>query len=413
MKILNFGSANIDYVYSVPHFVRKGETLHSSKLELFPGGKGLNQSIAIAKAGAKVFHAGCVGTGGDVLLDVLCENGVDVSYIRRVEEKNGHAIIQVTEDAENSIFLYSGSNVMITEEQIENVLCDFGEGDILLLQNEINSIDYIIAAAHKKGMIVILNPSPIDEHILTLDYSMIEYLILNEIEAKDITGARDYESALSIFREKHPHMKIMLTLGKHGCIYQDENQRVYHPVFETNAVDTTAAGDTFTGYFVRGISMEIRIEETLKIASCAAAISVSRKGASTSIPLFQEVQENLKILKTKENNTCLEQFLRQLDEYINSNISTATLEGLAKVFGYSKVYTSGLIKKYTSLGYKQYLHKKRLEKAVDLLLNSSLSIAEIIKLCGYENTSYFRKIFKEVYNVNPYEYRKRRVSRND
>ena len=83
------------------------------------------------------------------------------------------------------------------------------------------------------------------------------------------------------------------------------------------------------------------------------------------------------------------------------------------MFGYSKVYTSGLIKKFTSLGYKQYLHKKRLEKAVDLLLNSPLSIAEIIKLCGYENTSYFRKIFKEAYNVNPYEYRQRRVSRND
>lgn len=102
---------------------------------------------------------------------------------------------------------------MITEEQIENVLCDFGEGDILLLQNEINSIDYIIAAAHKKGMIVILNPSPIDERVLTLDYSMIDYLILNEIEAKDITGAQDYENALSIFREKHPHIRIMLTFG--------------------------------------------------------------------------------------------------------------------------------------------------------------------------------------------------------
>ena len=122
MKILNFGTCNIDYVYSLTHIVRAGETLHSGGFNIFPGGKGLNQSIALARSGAQVFHAGCVGSDGDLLTDILSENGVDITHIKRVSDKNGHAIIQVSADGENSIFLHSGSNVMITKSDVDNTL---------------------------------------------------------------------------------------------------------------------------------------------------------------------------------------------------------------------------------------------------------------------------------------------------
>ena len=152
MKILNFGSCNIDYVYSVDHIVLPGETITSGRMEIFPGGKGLNQSIAISRAGSKIYHAGCIGADGEWLCSLLKDNGADVSRLKKTEEKNGHAIIQVSETGENSIFLYPGSNRMLTEEYVESVLDGFGSGDILVLQNETNLIDYIICQAHTRKM---------------------------------------------------------------------------------------------------------------------------------------------------------------------------------------------------------------------------------------------------------------------
>ena len=173
MKILNFGSCNIDYVYSMDHIVKVGETQTTYSLETFSGGKGLNQSIALARAGAEVYHAGCIGNDGEMLLDILNESGVDTSFVKKVDEKNGHAIIQVSAKGENSIFLYPGSNNMVTTEFIDEVLSHFGEGDILLLQNEISNLTYIIEKAYKKKMCIILNPSPINEVIEKIDFNMI------------------------------------------------------------------------------------------------------------------------------------------------------------------------------------------------------------------------------------------------
>lgn len=150
MKILNFGSCNIDFVYNLDHIVAIGETETSNSMQVFPGGKGLNQSVALAKAGMEVYHAGCIGTDGEMLTAVLESNGVDISNIKKVDEKTGHAIIQVSNKGDNSIFLYSGSNAKITEEFVDEVLDKFQKGDMLLLQNEINKIDYIIEKAYKK-----------------------------------------------------------------------------------------------------------------------------------------------------------------------------------------------------------------------------------------------------------------------
>ncbi len=300
MKILNFGSCNLDYVYSLDHIVKVGETETTHKLETFPGGKGLNQSIALARAGVEVYHAGCVGIDGNMLVDTLKESGVDVSYIQTVDVKNGHAVIQVSSEGENSIFLYPGSNEMITELYVDTVLADFEKGDIILLQNEINNVDYIIDKAYAKGLLIVLNPSPFNEKISKVDLNKITYLVLNEVEAKEYCGYDEPKGIVTYFKNNYPDLRVMLTLGSKGCLYADKDREAGHPVYEVTAVDTTAAGDTFTGYFISGISRGQEIETVLKYASAAAAISVSREGAAPSIPEIEYVLRHIDDMKVKK-----------------------------------------------------------------------------------------------------------------
>ena len=289
MKILNFGSCNIDFVYNLDHIVAIGETETSNSMQVFPGGKGLNQSVALAKAGMEVYHAGCIGTDGEMLTDVLESNGADISNIKKVDEKTGHAVIQVSRNGDNSIFLYSGSNAKITEEFVDEVLDKFQKGDMLLLQNEINKIDYIIEKAYKKGMCIIFNPSPYNDEIKNLDFNMLSYIIINEVEMSEFTQCDNPKDGLKYFAKNYPKLKIIITLGSEGSIYSDTEKVVFQPSFKVNAIDTTAAGDTFTGYFFAQTAMGNTVEKSLKIASVASAIAVSRKGASVSIPMLNEV----------------------------------------------------------------------------------------------------------------------------
>jgi len=291
MKIVNFGSCNIDYVYSLDHIVNVGETETTNKLETFAGGKGLNQSIAIARAGAKVYHAGCIGEDGETLRNIMSESGVDLSYIKNTTAKNGHAIIQVSDKGENSIFIYPGSNSEVSKDYIDRVLEDFEKGDILLLQNEISNINYIIEKAYEKQMCIIFNPSPINQKIYEVDFNKLSYVILNEIEAKAISGNENAEECLSFFSENYPKLKVMLTLGGKGSVYFDNENKISQAAFLVDAVDTTGAGDTFTGYFVAGISKNENYEDILKKASAASAIAVSRMGAAPSIPEIDEVEK--------------------------------------------------------------------------------------------------------------------------
>ena len=296
MKILNFGSLNIDYVYSVDHFVRPGETLSSDKMEIFCGGKGLNQSIALARAGANVYHAGVVGRkDGKNLIDILAENNVNTEFIKVHDAQSGHALIQVDSSGQNCILLYGGTNQMMDKEHIDFVFEHFSEGDFILLQNEINMLDYIMKKAHNKGMVIVLNPSPMKSNILDLPLENVDYLMLNEVEASDLCGRESVEYMLDALRIKLPNTKIILTLGKEGAIYSDGDVRLKQGIYRVSAVDTTAAGDTFTGYFIASI-LNKSPEESLRIASMASAIAVSRKGAEASIPKLQEVlASNLKV----------------------------------------------------------------------------------------------------------------------
>lgn len=408
MKILNFGSCNIDYVYSLDHIVRPGETEATSALEIFPGGKGLNQSIAIARAGASVFHAGCIGEDGGMLRELLASCGVDTSYLVSVPGKNGHAVIQLSCKGENSIFLFGGSNEKITEELCDEVLRNFGSGDILLLQNEISCLSYIIDSAQKRGLCIILNPSPLDDALRALDLSKLSYLILNEVEAADLSGSDTAEGALAFFRCRYPDLRVVLTLGERGSVYADAEGELYQPAFLAEVVDTTAAGDTFTGYFVAGLASGAPLSETLRLASAAAAVAVTGKGAAPSIPTRERVLSLLPALRPMKGEAKDERLRRLIESYIGEELRGASLTGLAEHLGYSTVHTGYLCRHLLGVSFSAALAEARCRAAAALLLEDGLSVGEIIRAVGYENESFFRRLFRERYGVTPKKYRQRK-----
>lgn len=289
-KILNFGSMNLDYVYAVESFVRPGETLAVKKLDVNCGGKGLNQSVAAARAGGEVYHAGAAGNGGEMLLDFLTESGVDTAYVKKVPCQNGHAIIQVDASGGNCILLYSGSNGMISEECIDEVLENFGEGDYLMAQNEISCVPYLLKRARERGMTVVFNPSPVTNDIDTYPLDCVSLFLVNEIEGKTLAACSDEEKIPEIIYEKYG-ASVVLTLGERGSIYYDGKNTYRAEIYKTKAVDTTGAGDTFTGYFVASLCLGLSPSDAMKRASVAAGISVSRSGAAVSIPSADEVDK--------------------------------------------------------------------------------------------------------------------------
>ena len=290
MRILSFGSLNIDNVYQVDHFVQPGETMSSLSLKKHSGGKGLNQSIALARAGAKVHHAGAIGQGdGEFLKAILQDSGVDTTYLlEREDVLTGHAIIQVDKAGENCIILHGGANQTISSKEAEEIISNFDEGDFIVLQNEISSLGDIIEHAHKKGMRIVLNPSPFNEKILELPLQHVEYFILNEIEAAGLTSKSD-DKYLENLAEKFPNAKFVLTLGSQGSCYWDREQSYTQDIYKVKAVDTTGAGDTYTGYFFASLANGKSVPEALDLASKASAIAVTGEGAEPSIPILDKV----------------------------------------------------------------------------------------------------------------------------
>lgn len=293
MKILNFGSCNIDYVYSVKNIVRPGETIRASGLCKYPGGKGLNQSIALARAGAEVYHAGCVGRDDDILRKILNESGVNTDYLRVAEDHTGQAIIQVEDSGENSIVLYNGANFCVDKAYVDEVLGNFSEGDILVLQNEISNVPYIVKRGKEKGMKIFLNPSPFNEVISEIDLDDIYCIILNETEAESF-GFTDFFREV---KDKHPKLRVVLTLGSKGSVYTFRDECIRQTAYKVNDVDTTAAGDTFTGYFISAYA-DGNIQNAMLLASTAAGIAASRSGAAPSIPCMDEVIKASKSFKS-------------------------------------------------------------------------------------------------------------------
>ena len=293
MRVLNIGSLNIDYVYTVDHIILPGETEATGSRSIFLGGKGMNQSCALAKAGVEVYHGGMIGEDGRMFLNACREYGVDDRFIRIVDGPSGHTVIQIDRDAQNSILLYGGANQKLTGEFVDEVLGHFGPGDILLLQNEVNLLPYIVDQAYGKGMQIALNPSPFNEKLKAVDMKKIGIFLLNEVEGFQLTGEKESEAIIAKLRVLFPHARIMLTLGKNGAIYADETQKLFQPIFAVEAVDTTAAGDTFTGYFLAGLAEGLPMPEILRRSAMASAIAVTREGAVPSSPYRAEVLEAL------------------------------------------------------------------------------------------------------------------------
>ena len=297
MKILSFGSLNIDYVYKVSHFVKKGETLSAEELNVYTGGKGLNQSIALARAGVETYQAGAIGTDGMFLLEQLKEAGVKTDLVKILDDvRTGNAIIQNDDEGDNCIVLFGGANQAITKEQVDEVFKDFTNEDYLLIQNEINELSYIVEKAKEEGMKIILNPSPMNEKIMKLPLDQIDYFILNEIEAMQILKMDkpeeiDGKYIASLLHERFKDATIVLTLGSEGSVCISDDEYVEQSIYKVKAIDTTAAGDTYTGYFIAGILNGKTIKESMDIASKASAIAVTRQGAAPSIPVLEEVEE--------------------------------------------------------------------------------------------------------------------------
>ena len=290
MKVLNFGSMNVDHVYQMDHIILAGETESSGELADHCGGKGLNQSIALSRAGVPVIHAGLVGKGGDMLLAAFEREGVDTSLLRRVDVETGHTVIQVDKNGQNSIILFGGSNRAVTREYVEEVLSQFGEGDLILLQNELNELSTMIDLAYEKKMQIVLNPSPFDERLSDVDLAKVSLFLINEIEGEQLTGEKEPRAALAKIRELYPNAKVVLTQGSAGAYYMEGDTVIFQEAEKVQAVDTTAAGDTFTGYFIASMLRGMEPAEGLALATKAAAVTVTRKGAADSIPRIDELE---------------------------------------------------------------------------------------------------------------------------
>ena len=293
MKILNFGSLNIDRVYDVEQFVKPGETISARNLQFYPGGKGLNQSVAAARAGAQVIHAGAVGEDGAFLEAALAEAGADTTGILHTNESSGHAVIQVSKAGQNSIIVYGGANQQLTEDYIETILDKAKPGDIVLLQNETNAIATIIKRAHERELLVAWNPSPMPKDLAVLPLTSVDLFLVNAAEGAqlaNLTEGTEPEQILQALQQLYPNASVVLTLGGDGVVCLYSGHTYTHPGFRVNVVDTTAAGDTFCGYFLAGLCNGETIDRCLAQAGAAAAIAVSRAGAAPSIPVKAEME---------------------------------------------------------------------------------------------------------------------------
>ncbi len=287
--IFNLGSINIDHVYQTSHIVAPGETLGSNSYQRVLGGKGANQSIALARAGVAVNHIGALHANEQEVIEQLQSDGINCQYIQLSSTPSGHAIIQVSSDGENAIVLYPGANHTIDMKTLSAALQKAASDDWLLTQNETNAVPEAMALAKKMGLKVAFNPAPMTDDVRGYNHADIDLLVVNEVEAEQLSGVVDHESIISYFNTDWPDTDVILTQGAQGVTWLSKGQRVFVPSEKVDVVDTTAAGDTFVGYFLSQYSQGIAVETALKISCKAAAITVTKLGASSAIPDIKSV----------------------------------------------------------------------------------------------------------------------------
>ncbi|HIP23378.1 MAG TPA: ribokinase [Rhodobacteraceae bacterium] len=281
--IFNLGSINIDHIYNVPHFPAPGETLLSDSYSKGLGGKGANQSIAIARAGGQVAHIGAIGDDALWTRDILAGDGVDTSGIEVLESATGHAIINVDPSGENCIVLFDGANVLVSEGQISAALAGAKTGDWLLLQNEVNNGPFAAKLARAKGLKVAYVAAPFEAAKVKDMMPFVDLLSVNEGEAAMVC------EALGVSEDEIPVEKLLVTHGSDSITYRDGANRYTQDIFEVKPVDTTGAGDTFMGYFMAELDAGKAPQEALRMAAAAAALKVTKKGTAEAIPLLEDV----------------------------------------------------------------------------------------------------------------------------
>ena len=298
-KLVNLGSACVDHVYRVNDLVGAGETTSSLSHDVFPGGKGLNQSLAAARAGARVHHYGAIGPDGQLLSNVLQEAGVNVDgLLQRDDVSSGHAVIQVNDRGENAIVITGGANRTISDEDRTAVAGDLKPGDWLLLQNEINDLPAAFELSRDSGARLAFNLAPADGREANYDLGSVDLLIVNEIEARalvpDAVAAGNDAEVASWLAERYPGMGVVLTAGGEGLHYatgSGENGLCEAlAAIPVQPVDETAAGDAFIGYLMAGLLAGESVRDALRLASAAGACAVTEPGAASSIPTREAVQ---------------------------------------------------------------------------------------------------------------------------
>ena len=294
-KLVNLGSACVDHVYQVAELVAAGETAASLNHQIFPGGKGLNQSLAAARAGARVHHLGAIGEDGALLREVLLEAGVDVSGVaERAGVASGHAVIQVNQRGENAIVIAGGANRTITDDDRAAAKTLLEPGDWLLLQNEINDLPLAFEICRETGAKLAFNLAPVDGREQDYDLTLVDLLIVNEIEARALVpeelAALEDAAVAAWLAEKYPGMDVVLTAGAAGLHHAVGGAVERYPAIPVTPLDETAAGDAFIGYLLAALLADADMPDALRLASAAGACAVTVAGAASSIPEREAVE---------------------------------------------------------------------------------------------------------------------------
>ncbi len=286
--IWNLGSINADNFYHVPHLPGPGETLTATRFRQGLGGKGANMSVAAARGGARVAHIGAVGADGGWAVERLLEYGVDTPHIAMLETQTGHANICVDAQGENSIVIFSGANQQITNAMIGSALTEATPGDTLLLQNETNGQRFAVETAQKLGMRVIYAAAPFAAEAVEEVMGHVDLLILNAVEAAQL------QEATGSTLDTLPVSEIIVTLGADGCRWVFNTAKIEETfdAYKVQPVDTTGAGDTFTGYLAAGLDRGVPMRDAIDLAMRAGALMVTRQGTADVIPDLREIQDH-------------------------------------------------------------------------------------------------------------------------
>lgn len=295
-KILVIGSLNMDLVTMSERHPKLGETIIGKSFFQIPGGKGGNQAVAIAKLGGDVSMFGCVGkdSHGEILIEELKKNNVNIDCIKKGERNTGIAAIVVDENADNTIIVVPGANFEISIDDIDKNIELIKNADIVLLQLEIpiDVVEYILKKSKEYNKITILNPAPAEKLSIEI-IKNVDYLVPNETELELLSEMpTDSQEEVLVAAKKLMDMgvkNLIVTMGKNGSIFIGEDKVVKVGIHKVKAVDPTAAGDSFIGGVIRMLAEGKKIEEAMEFGARVGAITVTKEGAQSSLPTWDEV----------------------------------------------------------------------------------------------------------------------------